>query len=259
MDGIELLRPIIGTEYRRSVRLHWPVHGSPVAAERGVVSGVQSDKSRRRCAFYLLNAETDWKAMITLTYAEDVGAATARRDIIRFRRRMLRLGNVEWAWFREFTLRGRVHFHWFIGGDAVGEALSRGSFKEVVRRGAKTRLPESAIAKAIVESWIRVAAPVRREAFDKFQRGGILELLRTPDAAGRYAAKEAAKRVQKVAPPGWERPGRWWAMAPGITPRRRGGVAVDRWPKDRVPWGVIPVEEIEALGRRLRDGVFESP
>lgn len=65
------------------------------------------------------------------------------------------------------------------------------------------------LERTVVRAWTRHAGDGSKE-WDRFQAGGIWELLRTPDAAARYAAKEAGKRAQKALPPGWNTLGRWW-------------------------------------------------
>jgi hypothetical protein len=64
----------------------------------------------------------------------------------------------------------------------------------------------------LVNAWIAATGNCS-EAFSRFQRGGIVEVLRSPDAAARYIAKEAGKREQKELPEGVEGGKRWWWLS----------------------------------------------
>ena len=241
--------------FRRSVRIHFPlVGGGPPSGEpRGACSQEQSLKSRLRAAWALANAETEWHAMVTCTYGHDPGKDEARRDCVRFRRRLLRLGFVDWAWIREFTEAGRVHYHWFLGGES-GVRLRSEATRIVSRHGNPTELCEGPTGQAVAQAWGEIAAERAEDegAVWRFTWGGIVELLRHPDAAGRYAAKEAAKRVQKRAP--WPNPGRWWAMSPHLTPQARE-VTMQEWPQGLEARTVFSLTEwAEAIAHSSKGG-----
>jgi len=62
---------------------------------------------------------------------------------------------------------------------------------------------------------------------------GIIEKLQSPDAAGRYVAKESSKREQKILPAAYQSGlGRWWWMNPKYEPRPlyHGSLDLAQWP-----------------------------
>jgi hypothetical protein len=95
----------------------------------------------------------------------------------------------------------------------------------------------------MVHSWIQIVGDTSREFLD-FQNGGITELFRCPDAAGRYVAKEGGKGAQKEAPYPITR---WWYLSPELHgdfsnggeialtdwELAHGGICLSRvWPRD---------------------------
>lgn len=208
-------------EYRNGLRVHFPGESpgeAPESVERA--SQAQSAKSRHRCAFTLGNAETDWLAMMTLTYRinpEDY------ETVKRHRTRTLesarkKWGKFDYAWFLEFTKKGTAHYHVFLGsGGMLGKLIKEEETETVTRKGKKTKILRGEVDASFSRWWINQVGD-DDPGFRAFQEGGIIELVRHPDAAGRYAAKEAGKRVQKSAP--W--PVRqWWYQSPHLAPSIR--------------------------------------
>lgn len=213
--------------YRKGDRLTWPSFREPPAPpeERNRGSLTQSVKSRLNAAFTLGNAETDWIAMATLTYRKSPGSYDeVKRDWTRFKDRFRkRWEGTEWAWILEFQRRGAAHFHVFFGsGGELGTALQSEPVEIRKRKGTDTEIFAGPVAEWIAETWIEIVGD-QSPRFKRFQRGGILEKMRSTDAAGRYAAKEAAKRVQKSAP--WE-VSQWWGMSNAIRPRFRESLSM---------------------------------
>lgn len=213
--------------YRAGDRLTWPTLREPPKSselrERG--STTQSVKSRLNSAFQLGNAETNWIAMATLTYRVSPGSYDdVRNDWTRLKDRLRKRWNgVEWAWILEFQKRGAAHFHVFIGdGGELGKALLEEETRTVKRKGTDTEIFQGNVASWISETWIEIVGDTSPK-FLRFQRGGILEKMRSRDAAGRYAAKEASKRVQKSAP--WEVL-QWWGMSNSIRPKFRESLSM---------------------------------
>lgn len=185
----------------------------------------QSAKSRQNCAFQLGNAETDWLAMVTLTYRTNPSSyeEVAGHRVRWFDSMRKEWGRFDYAWFLEFTERGVAHYHVFVGsGGDLGDAIRRERTRTVTRKGNPVAILRGDVDASAVHHWRRITSDGSDE-WDAFQTGGIVERMRTPDAAGRYAAKEAGKRVQKIAP--WPVK-QWWNMSREIRPVSRGRVAI---------------------------------
>ena len=209
-------------EYKNGVRFLFPSKGDttpPQDCDRA--STEQSAKSRRNCAFVLGNAETSWKAMILLSYPKN---PTSYTEVADHRTRFIKSLRAEWgvfdyAWFLEFTRRGVAHYHVFIGdGGALGSAIAASKGETVMRHGSETRLIRGDVDDSVVHHWRRITSD-GSQAWENFQTGGIVEKLRSADAAGRYAAKEAGKRIQKKAP--WP-VNSWWYISNSVRPVSRG-------------------------------------
>lgn len=205
-------------DYRNGSLIRYPSAGAPPQSERAESRATkeQSVRSRLQAAWSLGNAEMDWAVMATLTYRE---APSSYAEADKHRRRMRdairrKWPSVQWAWILEFQSRGAAHFHFFL---SAPPGFAEEDRETVTRKGRKTELLRGEIERFIVSRWIDAVGDAHRD-FLSFQWGGIVEALRSPDAAGRYAAKEAAKRVQKAAP--WPVK-RWWGMSRQGTPRLR--------------------------------------
>ena len=195
-----------------------PRPGRPPGARRGKV-GSMSKASRIRAAWTLANAPVEWRAMITLTFP----AATPdyKKHFNRWKRRMRwfldRPGG--WAWLMEFQQRGVLHFHVFLSSSLFlgGPWLLPRFIQRVRRHGEPTDLVRGPFEHRCVHSWLD-GLPGSSPDAERFNWGGIIELFRTPDAAARYAGKEAGKRAQKELPEGEAGFGRWWWASPECKP-----------------------------------------
>lgn len=211
------------THHKRGSVLGWPspvtvARSRPAQVERA--GTVQSVKSRLRAAYNLGNAECSWVAMITLTYREPPSDyAAVRADRERFLDRVRkRFGPTQIGWILEFQRRGAAHFHVWVGDDCeLGRRLVSEPVRERERKGTVRRICRGPSADWIASAWIDIVGDTS-ERFRRFQSGGIVELMDHADGAGRYAAKEAAKRCQKEAP--WP-VSQWWGMSRSLLPQAR--------------------------------------
>lgn len=206
-------------------RGRWP--SDPVA---------QSWRSRRDLAFLLGNS-AEWDAMATLTFASDVPPDDAFSALKRLRKVWTRAGVETWAWMREHSQRGRVHFHLFI---AAPEVWDEPRIRRL-RRSGPVDVVCGRIGQAIERAWIRESSrltPLKAEAIRRFHERNTVELLRTPDAAGRYAAKEAGKAAQKTAGPEWAGR-RWWGRSESVEALPIGTARLAEWPE-----GVPPITRL---------------
>ncbi len=230
------------TLYRVGALTHWPVIGRPVRhdSQRGRIADL-SKKSRLRCAFAFGNAQKDWGAMATLTFRTQ--PREPKRALNIFSRAMRNeVGEIQWAWVMEWQERGVIHFHLFFEREWIERV---GYFTEtVVRHGHETELLRGPIDEWIQAIWCKAVGD-RHPDFRRFQAGGIVELLRTPDAAARYVAKEAGKRAQKQLPAGVEAAGRWWWLHPAFKPKPCGTLTIERWPYPKAYHHVFDVEQLK--------------
>lgn len=120
----------------------------------------------------------------------------------------------QWGWLMEFTKNEIVHFHIFLEAPALAAAgwIHPRWIERVSRRGKPTDIVRGPFDVAARSAWLE-SIPKRTAAAEAFNRGGIVELFRSPDAAARYVAKEAAKRHQKELPEGLDPQGRWWWLS----------------------------------------------
>lgn len=251
-------RKIKITTYKTGGITHWPIaaasrrSSAPIESSRGKI-GDMSARSRIRAAFAFCNAPLDWFAMATLTFA--VQPAQPKEALKRLVRRFnieLTAGQYQWGWVMEFQARGVIHFHLFFEQRFVDRF--DWSIQPLVRRGKQVRIIRGAFDAWLQQKWFDAVYPGRSrpgdspgrksskrfsgsrnellelERFAKFNAGGIAELFDVPDAAGRYVAKEAGKRVQKRLPDGVEAAGRWWWLNPRFKPRPTGTVELATWP-----------------------------
>jgi hypothetical protein len=120
----------------------------------------------------------------------------------------------------EYQSRGVVHYHIFFSASFVhSNGVVRPEWlQSVVRRGRATSILRGVFDAWCVGAWVRSVGDTSDE-FTAFQQGGICEMLRTPDAAARYVAKECSKREQKALPEGIDGGNRWWWLSPEGQPR----------------------------------------
>jgi len=213
--------------------------------------GDQSSASRRRAAFAFGNAECDWLAMTLLTWEEAPDADEVKCCIDRLRRAW----KVRWqepmdGWVMEMQERGVPHFHVMHAAQSnFGKICSQMPRRTVRRRGKLTELVGGSVENWIVQTWMTVTGQSSAAA-QSFNSGGIVEFFRTPDAAGRYLAKEACakKRTQKILPPQYAHGlGRWWWLHKRWHPIPRSLHVgnMNLWPWD-VP--LTHVWDVAALG-----------
>lgn len=216
------------THHKRGSVLGWPspvkvARSRPAEVERA--STEQSVKSRLRAAYNLGNAECSWVAMLTLTYrVPPADYDRVREDRERFLDRMRkRFGPTQVGWILEFQRRGAAHFHIWIGDDCeLGRRLASEPTRERTRKGVTRRVCSGESSEWIASAWVDIVGD-SDPRFLRFQSGGIVELMDNADGAGRYAAKEAAKRVQKSAP--WP-VSQWWGMSRSLLPKSRHQTAI---------------------------------
>lgn len=209
-----MARPIRVTQFKTGAIVSWPIESrgrksSSIESRRGQIHDL-SRRSRLRCAWLLSNAPRDWGAMAVLTFREQPShpKVALKKFVRRFR---VRFGqNIQWAWIMEWQMRGVVHFHLFFERDFVQSFQH--DIQVVRRRGQIVNLIRGEFDNWIVKNWIECVGD-RDVRFIRFQKGGVLEMLRSADAAGRYVAKEAGKRQQKQLPDGVECAGRWWWLS----------------------------------------------
>lgn len=194
------------------------IHTKPGGGKRGVVGRQMSPQSRRRAAFAFGNANIDWKWMATLTWhiaRPDGGGVCAK--VRRSMTEWLRRREILHGWILEFCKSGSPHFHFFFSD------LPPFKTRTVTRHGKPVEVcADDGFAKDFVDHWLKVSGVED----NKFQRGGIIERLRSPDAAGRYVAKECSKRAQKEAPEGFDWRGRWWGLPHEWSPVPEGEIEI---------------------------------
>lgn len=247
MRHIATDRPWILTKFKTGSIASAPVVGTKASVglrpPRGAIADM-SVRSRLRAAWAFANAECDWGMMATLTYAKI--PRDPKDDLKRFGRawRAKFGASTLPSWIMEFQDRGACHFHLFFDAAFTSVvATCSGSWLEVVYRdGVKTELVRGGFDQWICSEWGRIVGDTSL-AFRRFQGGGIVELLRSPDAAARYVAKEAGKRAQKELPEGMQPQGRWWWLNPRFKPRPRGRIDVKHWPYERHYRLVFDTEE----------------
>jgi len=197
----------------------------------------QSRRSRHRAAFTLGNAECDWLMMTTLTWHDIPPAERVKADLDTFRRAWRK----KWqepldAWIMEIQERGAPHFHLFhAAGTSFATTAEASPSRDVVRKGKRTRILCGNVSKWISREWLAATGETDDSDALAFCDGGITEFFRTPDAAGRYVAKESCgeKRRQKILPDIYEKGlGRWWWLHKRWYPRCRGVFSADlrNWP-----------------------------
>lgn len=180
------------------------------------------------------NLPKDWGAMITLTVPENPAFPKV------FKEKWLRAWaqkvglNVQWLIIMEFTKRGVCHWHFFVEKEFIDSRIRSGDCWEelLVRRGEPTTVLRGPFEDWVVHTWTMITGN-SSSAFQRFQRGGIIELIRHPDGAARYVSKECSKREQKQLPEGVDPQGAWWGYNKRFRPVMKEIVEVKQWPYDR--------------------------
>ncbi len=255
------------THYRAGTIVHHvPVmrSGSQNAGPREVIRDM-SAKSRGNAAFKFGNADSaevanldgvEWVAMVVLTWhhapphyyewIDKRGVARKKVWIKMVLEKLSREWRKKWgcgvpAWIMEMQRRGVPHFHFFICGESrFGRQcvanVEDGRCEEFQRNGAVRTVVRGQLDRWLVETWLNVSEQHEDVEARKFHEGGIVEMMDSPDAAGRYVAKESCKREQKELPARYAAGlGRWWFLAKALKPRarKRGFASLDHWPFPR--------------------------
>lgn len=184
--------------------------------ERGEITD-QSSPSRKRAGFAFGNAEVTWLCMILLTWP----SAPKAEDVKRAVRKLRRLWQERWgesmdAWLMEMHLSGVPHFHLFVAAESeFGKACAEAPKRHIRRKKKNTIVVGGVVERWLVGAWLECIDELGNEKALAFNRGGIIEMVRSHDAAGRYVAKECCKRAQKVLPEMYRSGlGRWWWLNP---------------------------------------------
>lgn len=237
-----------GAKYRRYVNgvvIDWqPEHFDTEHAPgpRGDIKD-QSRASRQRAAFQFGNAclapgvPLQWLCMALLTWPKAPTAEEVKSALKKLRRLWReRWGESMDGWMMEMHKSGVPHFHIFIAAQsAFGAACLAAEKSIVVRRRKRTTIVRGAPERWLVGTWLEIIGALENDAARRFNFGGIIEEFRTPDAAGRYVAKECCKREQKLLPDIYaEGLGRWWWLNPLWRPRHHeaGDVVPELYPFD---------------------------
>jgi len=224
--------------YRRGARVMFASkYGGhePEPREAARVIRDQSTPSRQRAAFAFGNAECDWLAMTTLTWHAEPSPELVKSTLSKFRRawRGRWLEPLD-GWIMEMQERGVPHFHLFHAAQSEAGKIIFGMPRRSVRRkGRQTELVGGSFENWMIQTWLACTGQSSDLDAISFSRGGIVEFFRTPDAAGRYIAKESAKRGQKELPEVYAAGlGRWWWLNPRWHPRSRSVHSADmtQWP-----------------------------
>jgi len=230
-------------------------HGRRVDREKRTVARVvkdQSNNSRSRAAFAFGNAEVSWLAMTTLTWHDVPSPETVKSTLEKFRRAW----RARWlepmdGWIMEMQQRGVPHFHVFHALQSkAGEIISGMPCRMFKRKGHLTYIVGGSFENWLVQTWLNCTGEDDDLRAIAFNRGGICELFRTPDAAGRYISKESFKRGQKELPPHYSGGlGRWWWLNKRwmMQPRSLHDAQMKAWPW-AVPlarvWDVADIAEV---------------
>lgn len=206
------------------MRKAWRPKCAGTKSKRTKIKGFLTMKSRRNLVFTLNNCTPRMRSMLTLTMSplcHDLVPPRVHRHAFKLALQRLRdKGIRDYVWVREFQKNGSVHWHVFTSlkvGESgeVNEELSRDwsswwadvYWKNLIR---KAELPEAKKRHRMSE-W-----HMRNGNGGDFLGCCRFEELRT-EAAGRYAAKEGSKTIQKVASDDWiDEGGAWWRASKSV-------------------------------------------
>lgn len=201
--------------------------------KRGVINGLTpSADSLKRLIFLLNNCDRQMRSMATITFQDEIGIAIPvechKRFLKNFCQRLRdKFDGIEFVWVREFQssrlIEGHscevspVHWHVF-----TTMAVDAGCEKSNCVDREMSAEWSAWLVKA-VRKLMRGEPEYDNELISRMLQGGRhdgcvrWENLYGP-AGGRYAAKEGAKRFQKVAPEKWQvGGGEWWDSSKSIT------------------------------------------
>lgn len=259
-DFVRSTGDVLVTHYLRGAVVHHiPIlslaHKKP--APREVIRDM-SQKSRQNAAFKFGNAEVqtsavEWCAMVVLTWhhaplgkfetVREDGSKISRNYVKETIKKLAREWRKKWgegipAWIMEMQARGVPHFHLFVPANSVFGAqclanVQGGACETVLRKERERVIVRGNLDRWLVNAWLKVTGQDDDADAVAFHRGGIIEMMDSPDAAGRYVAKECSKREQKELPAQYQDGlGRWWCLAKAMKPipKRRGFASLDAWP-----------------------------
>lgn len=190
-----------------------------------------SKSSAARFRRYLRECTATYRTIITLTYPHGHGfdGGRAKRDLRVFLQRCRRkLGDVpgfSMCWFMEFQRRGSIHFH-ILCTDFIDRMFLSEVWYGICGTDDRRHLASGTNVQAI-----------------RSGRGGISS----------YAAKYAAKHVQKVVPPEFGWTGRFWGVC-----GERGVVSADIVVSVCSASDVSIMRRVEKLQNMLDDDVFHG-
>lgn len=220
------------------LRKTWTPKCAGTVTKRGTIGNVPSSRSLRNLVFVLNNSDIQMRSMLTLTMTplcHKLCPPHVHRYAMKLCLQRLRdKGIKDYVWVREFQKNGSVHWHIFtskqVGAPGeVNEELShewRNWWTDVYwkRIISPSKVPEIRKKHKISEWHMRNGNGMDFGGSCRFEE------LKT-EAAGRYAAKEGAKRFQKLAPVEWlDEGGAWWRASKTIkcTPISEEWIKSDR-------------------------------
>ena len=180
------------------------------------IGGKPSKKSLSRLVFLLNNCDVPMVSMHTLTFqlrvAKILMPETSSAMLKDALRKLRKAGGKNYVWVREFTEKGAVHYHIFSDYEQSSNLeVDVSESKKWSSWWAKMTRRRTGDLVGLDNQYRLMEVGNGLDFYGSVQ----VERLRS-DAAGRYAGKEGAKRFQKIAPPGWEKAGRWWANNRGL-------------------------------------------
>lgn len=220
------------------LRKGWRPACAGTKTHRGKVKGYLSSRSRRNLVFKLNNSDVRMRSMLTLTMSPLchglVPPHVHRYAFSLVLQRLRDKGIRDYIWVREFQQNGSVHWHVFtslqVGSPGqINEELSfewRDWWCDLYwRKIIGEPKTKKAKKKFRLSEW-----HMRNGNRDDFKGACRFEELKT-EAAGRYAAKEGSKTVQKLCPAIWlDAGGSWWDCSKTIkcTPISRARIDSSR-------------------------------
>lgn len=208
-------------------------HESPAAtAKRGKISGLApSADSLKRLVFVLNNCDRQMRSMATITFQDEIGIAIPVHFHKMFLKNFLqrlrdRNPEIEFVWVREFQSarlidgiadeQSPVHWHVFTTMK-VDAGDDKKNCVDLPRSADWSRWLVKGVRKLLRGEPEYDNELISRMLQNEHHVGCVRwENLYGP-AGGRYAAKEGAKRFQKVAPEKWQDcGGKWWDKSRSI-------------------------------------------
>lgn len=207
------------------LRKGWRPKCAGTKTRRSKIGNTMSIRSRRNLVFTLNNCTPRMRSMLTLTMSplcHELCPPRVHKHALKLALQRLRDKGIEdYVWVREFQKNGSVHWHIFTSFRAgesgeVNEELSSDwsrwwsdlYWKKLI---TPATLPEASKRHKLSE-W-----HMRHGNGGDFLGSCRFEELVT-EAAGRYAAKEGSKTIQKLMPMTWfDSGGAWWRQSKSLT------------------------------------------